>query len=200
MENKVITANVVETKKNEDTIEAQSESNETANLIDLPEENASIEKSLLAVNDEFTEGISSKTDAAKDQQSTEAIEGKINAESSPQSEVKDCSTSADILSNLIAEPSTKAIGNEPNSKFTGFHTEETDLDKELAMISLPIVKKKSMFLDTNTPRLSGSKGTMIDLDTNEIKAEEKSGVDKLVERFLKNSGKYSTASDSIEIR
>lgn len=168
--------------------------------MDLPQKKSSVEKSPLAANAEFTRDMSNKTDTTSDQPPTETIEGEINAESSTQFEVRDCSSSADTISDPIAGPSTKTIDNESNSKFSGFHTEETDLDKELEMMSVPIVRKKTMFLDMNAPRLSGSKGTVIDLNTNEINAEEKSGVDKLLERFLKNSGKYSTAADSIEIR
>lgn len=84
-------------------------------------------------------------------------------------------------------------------EFTGFHSERTDLDVELDKLDNPIVPKLAPFLGETVPRLSGCEGMVIDLETNEVKAKEKSGVDVLFERFMKTAGKCPK-TESTEVR
>lgn len=192
--------NFPKNEENTETVQkTQNDTNDAIDLLSLIQENDLTENSLIASNVNLIEDDPNKMikDAEEAGQLALAMDTAINAEPHIQCEVNENSSTA-ILSNPIAGTSVEHT--EPNSKFTGFHTEQTDLDKELETMSMPIVKHKTILLDTGAPRLSGSKGMVIDFDSNEIKVAEKAGVDELFERFLKNSRKFSTPSDSIEVR
>lgn len=85
-------------------------------------------------------------------------------------------------------------------RFTDFHTKKTQLDLEIDSIALPGEKKQSLLSAEYAPRLKGKQGMVIDLETNELKEKEKTGVDELFERFLKHSGKCLTKKEPEEIR
>lgn len=78
------------------------------------------------------------------------------------------------------------------------HTEKNELDFELDNL---ILKSKAGVSDIDTinrPRLHGSEGMFIDLETNEVKPKEKSGAEELLERFMKTTRK-KTESELEEI-
>lgn len=85
-------------------------------------------------------------------------------------------------------------------KFTELHTKKTQLDLDIDSIALPGEKKLSVLSAEYAPRLKGKQGMVIDLETNELKEKEKTGVDELFERFLKHSGKCLTKKEPEEIR
>lgn len=105
------------------------------------------------------------------------------------------------LNNEIAPVDEQVEVNEPNEElnlqndFDGpieLHSVQTDLDIELDnMIKLDNRPKRDLSSIPlgPVPKLKGGSGMIIDLETNEIKPKEKSGIDELVERFVKNAVK-----------
>lgn len=84
------------------------------------------------------------------------------------------------------------------------HTEKTELDNELDKMIAKDQRKSRLaamlsITTLNAPKLSGGSGMVIDLETNEMKPKEKSGVDMLVERFAKNAIVKSVNIESQEI-
>lgn len=75
------------------------------------------------------------------------------------------------------------------------HSEKTQLDYEIdKLINDDRKQKKSLALSLAlaaevAPKLSGDKNMIIDLETNEVKPREKSGIEELQERFLRNAVK-----------
>lgn len=94
----------------------------------------------------------------------------------------------------------------PSSIDIILHTEKTELDLELDnMISDENKRKKllalSLPLDVSAaPKLIGDKDMIIDLDSNEVKPREKSGVEELQERFIRHAMKKpKTENQSSEL-
>lgn len=93
----------------------------------------------------------------------------------------------------------KELSAEPNSSNVALHTDKSKLDLELdKMISDENKRKKllalSLSLDADAaPKLIGYENMMIDLDSNEVKPREKSGVEELQERFLRHAMKKPQA-------
>lgn len=84
------------------------------------------------------------------------------------------------------------------------HTEQTELDNELDKMIAKDQRKSRLeavlsVVPLSVPKLSGNSGMVIDLETNELKPKEKSGVDILVERFVKNAIVKSVNTESQEI-
>lgn len=83
------------------------------------------------------------------------------------------------------------------------HTEQTELDDELDKMIAKDQRKSRLeavlsVATLSAPKLSGGSGMVIDLETNELKPKEKSGVDILVERFVKNTVVKSVNTESQE--
>lgn len=100
----------------------------------------------------------------------------------------------------ISLPGTSKTPLLKKPEFTRFHTERTDLDLELDEIDSVPKQKKEATLGGDAPRLSGWEGMVIDLETNEVKAKQKTGAEVLFERFLKTAGKCHVKADRAEIR
>lgn len=100
----------------------------------------------------------------------------------------------------ITLPGTSQMSPVKKPKFTGFHTEITDLDVELDAADTVPNQKKAVPLGGAAPRLSGWEGMVIDLETNEVRAKEKTGAQMLFERFLKTAGKGQPKAECAEIR
>lgn len=84
------------------------------------------------------------------------------------------------------------------------HTEQTELDNELDKMIAKDKRKSRLeavlsIATLGAPKLSGGSGMVIDLETNELKPKDKSGVDILVERFVKNAIVKSVNAESQEI-
>lgn len=81
--------------------------------------------------------------------------------------------------------------NDVNTNIIEFHTERTELDDELDNMDVVVPAKRKTdilsLINISAPKLRGDSGMIIDLETNEIKPKEKTGVDQLVERFVKNA-------------
>lgn len=90
-------------------------------------------------------------------------------------------------------PEIESIENQPKQKIIELHTERNDLDKELDQMDAPVAqvsnRKRNIaaFAPLCAPKLGGGTGMIIDLETNVIKPQPKSGVDLLVERFVQNA-------------
>lgn len=85
------------------------------------------------------------------------------------------------------KPIDELMENTEQSAPMELHTEKTELDLELDhMIAKERRNKLLSIVSTSAPKLSGGNGMVIDLETNEFKLKEKTGVEKLVERFVKN--------------
>lgn len=84
------------------------------------------------------------------------------------------------------------------------HTEQMELDNELDKMIAKDRRKSRLetalsIATLSAPKLSGGSGMVIDLETNELKPKEMSGVDILVERFVKNAVVKSVNNESQEI-
>lgn len=105
------------------------------------------------------------------------------------------------MTDSIDQPSTSAKAAGQSSEI---HTERTDLDDELdEMIRSERKSKRQSVLSIATlgaPKLSGASGMVIDFETNELKPKEKSGVENLVERFMKNALVKTPKADSQDVR
>lgn len=82
------------------------------------------------------------------------------------------------------------------------HTEQTELDEELDKMIAKDKRKSRLeavlsITTLGAPKLSGSSGMLIDFETNELKPNV-SGVDMLVERFVKNAIVKSANTESQE--
>lgn len=82
------------------------------------------------------------------------------------------------------------------------HSEQTELDKELDKMIAKDKRKSRLeavlsIATLGAPKLSGGSGMLIDLETNELKPNV-SGVDILVERFVKNAIVKSANTESQE--
>lgn len=81
--------------------------------------------------------------------------------------------------------------NDVNTNIIEFHTERTELDDELDNMDVvaPAKRKTDILslINISAPKLRGDSGMIIDLETNEMKPKEKTGVDQLVERFVRNA-------------
>lgn len=93
----------------------------------------------------------------------------------------------------VNNSATKAMDKKPTEtvitlpkKQIKLHTEKNELDFELDKLLSNTISKVP---DLNRPRLIGSEGMIIDLETNEMKPKEKSGADELLERFMKTTRK-----------
>lgn len=90
-------------------------------------------------------------------------------------------------------PETELDENPSKQNIIELHTERNDLDDELDQMDAPVVqtsnRKRNIaaFAPLCAPKLGVGKGMIIDLETNVIMPQPKSGVDLLVERFVQNA-------------
>lgn len=107
------------------------------------------------------------------------------------SQQTDIQQSNDLQANESSASQQEKVTNEIITNTIEFHTERTELDDELDKMEvvMPAKRKTEILSLANilTPKLEGDSGMMIDLETNEIKPKEKTGVDQLMERFVKNA-------------
>lgn len=80
-----------------------------------------------------------------------------------------------------------------------FHTERTALDDELDGILPKEMRPKLSIPSDHVPKLKGDKGFVIDFDTNDIKPMQTTGVDELLNRFMKNACVKKTGAESQDI-
>lgn len=159
------------------------------------------EKMEISSDDILAEDLISKVDKDAGISTSQHIEN-----SAPDIPIFPTNSGGDTSTVSISEPVPTTSENQtPTSfenipKFTEFHTKKTQLDLDIDSIALPGEKKLSLLSSEYAPRLKGKQGMVIDLETNELKEKEKTGIDELFERFLKHSGKCLTKKEPEEIR
>lgn len=101
-------------------------------------------------------------------------------------------TTSSAVENMDENSIEQAVEMTESFNVVELHTEQTELDSELDKMIAKDQRKSRLaamlsFTTLNAPKLSGGSGMVIDLETNEMKPKEKSGVDMLVERFVKSA-------------
>lgn len=88
-----------------------------------------------------------------------------------------------------------------------FHTVRTELDDELDGLlpstssAKPVASNaKSSLFPSIVPKLQGDSNFMIDLETNDLKPKEKTGVEELFSRFLKHAATKPKAAVTQDVR
>lgn len=130
-----------------------------------------------------------------------AIDQLDKEENAPMELSGDCSIDESTTQNTETnQESTPKKDEDELPQVVELHTERTELDEELDnMIRLDNKPKRDLsnIPLINAPKLKGNSGMIIDFETNELKPREKTGVDELVERFVKNAVKKTSSDNDI---